>query len=896
MKRAFLLLFLLPTIAFSQVFKSNDSKKSSSFTKLLSEFDEYKHSHDLSKTRGWKWYKRWESHYEQRTPLSGKLADPNIFFTEAKKIQAQKNFASKNSNANWMPYGPSELPPSVDQITSHGMGRINCIAFHPTDSATIFVGVAQGGVWKSTNSGASWTPLTDQLPIIRISDIAIDPTNPNTMYISVGDYGYLGISLQSDGRKRHTHYGIGVYKTIDGGNTWTETGLSLSLNTLDESLIRRVMVNPANPQELVAVGISGIYKSYNAGTTWTKKNSSIIWDFEANPKNANTLYASTGYIASLNEGSAGILKSTNFGETWTALTTNIPAQQAQRVEMAISATDTNYIYAITCGLDRGFEGFYRSTNAGTTWTKRYSNTSGVNLLGWDNSSGGGGQGTYDLAIVVDGNNKNKVYVGGINMWGTTDGGATWDGMSYWLPYYGQYLHADQHQFKYNPLNNAYYVSNDGGLYRTDSAIIGSWTSANNDPNYSWPTRWKFIGSGMQISSFYRLSIRKRFGDIIAGAQDNSTFYKNSGKWVNMIGGDGMDCALHPTDTDILYGSSQYGNIVQSLDGGFSFNYLNIANGEDGEWTTPIKLDPDAPEVIYAGYENMHVSMDQGMTFDPISAFPTMSTGAGAVISAFDFSVGHTDFIYVAKRIVHQQNEPMKFYVTTNGGASWSNRTAGLPDSLYCTAITVDNVNPQTAWACFSGFAYGVKVFKTTDAGATWTNVSMNLPNIPVNAIIHQHGSTANVVYIGTDAGVYYTYDGLNKWELYSNLLPNVIVSDLEIHADSNKLFAATFGRGIWATDLVDVNVGISQNPIQHIDLNLFPNKNKGEFTVSGTSIEVSSVNISIINILGKEIYKEHLNIEQGKLYKNYQLQLLPGEYFYRIQSGKYSVVKKFIVE
>ena len=517
MKRAFLLLFLLPTIAFSQVFKSNDSKKSSSFTKLLSEFDEYKHSHDLSKTRGWKWYKRWESHYEQRTPLSGKLADPNIFFTEAKKIQAQKNFASKNSNANWMPYGPSELPPSVDQITSHGMGRINCIAFHPTDSATIFVGVAQGGVWKSTNSGASWTPLTDQLPIIRISDIAIDPTNPNTMYISVGDYGYLGISLQSDGRKRHTHYGIGVYKTIDGGNTWTETGLSLSLNTLDESLIRRVMVNPANPQELVAVGISGIYKSYNAGTTWTKKNSSIIWDFEANPKNANTLYASTGYIASLNEGSAGILKSTNFGETWTALTTNIPAQQAQRVEMAISATDTNYIYAITCGLDRGFEGFYRSTNAGTTWTKRYSNTSGVNLLGWDNSSGGGGQGTYDLAIVVDGNNKNKVYVGGINMWGTTDGGATWDGMSYWLPYYGQYLHADQHQFKYNPLNNAYYVSNDGGLYRTDSAIIGSWTSANNDPNYSWPTRWKFIGSGMQISSFYRLSIRKRFGDIIAGA-------------------------------------------------------------------------------------------------------------------------------------------------------------------------------------------------------------------------------------------------------------------------------------------------------------------------------------------------------------------------------------------
>lgn len=898
MQRAFLLLLLLPSIAFSQVFESSESNKPSSFTQLQMEFENYKQTHDLSKTRGWKWYKRWEAHYDQRVSLHGDMVNPSVFLDAMKSIQAQKNTANRNASGNWIPVGPSELPPSVDPITSHGMGRINCIAFHPTDSATIFVGVAQGGVWKTTNSGQSWAPLTDDLPIIRISDIAIDPNNANTMYISVGDYAYLGISLKSDGRKRNTHYGIGVYKTIDGGNTWTETGLNLALNTLDESLIRRVIVNEANSQELVAVGISGIWKSYNGGTNWVKKDSSIIWDLEKIDGGSATLFASTGFISTLNEGDAGILKSTNFGETWTLLTTGIPTKTAQRVELAVSPVDTNYIYAITCGLDRGLEGFYRSTNGGTTWTKRYDGVSGINILGWDNSTGGGGQGTYDLAIVADATSRDKVYIGGINMWGTNDGGANWDGMSFWLPYYGQYLHADQHQFKYNPLNGAYFVSNDGGLYRTDNPQIGSWADANSLPNYTWPTRWKYLGSGMQISSFYRLSIRHKFGDLIAGAQDNSTFYKTNNQWVNMIGGDGMDCALHPTDTNILYGSSQYGNLVQSLDGGLSFNYLNIVNGENGEWTTPFKLDPNNPEIIYAGYENMHVSFDEGFSFNPISNFPTMGNGAGAVISAFDFCESNSDYLYVAKRIVHQQNETMKFYVTTNAGGTWNNRTNGLPDSLYCTSVTVDASNPQVAWACFSGFASGVKVFKTSDAGANWTNISMNLPNIPVNVVLHQHDSSAkNTVYLGTDAGVYYTYDGLGEWQLYSNMLPNVIVSDLEIHSDSNKLFASTFGRGIWMTDLVDVTVGINNsNPLSKFELNLFPNKNNGEFKISGTNINSDNVTVSIVNIIGKELSKEIVKIYKGKLDKSYKLDLLPGEYFYRVQSGKYSVVKKFLVE
>ncbi len=896
MKKSLLLLFLLPSLAFAQLFNADKKAKSTTFLELQKEFDEYRHSNDLQKTKGWKWYKRWESHHEQRMNPNGTIADESVFLKEVEKINVLKNNASRSSVSNWIPVGPSELPPSIDAITSHGLGRINCVAFHPTDSATIYVGVAQGGVWKTINSGQSWTPLTDNLPIIRISDIAIDPTNPNTMYISVGDYAYLGVALNTDGRKRQTHYGIGVYKTTDGGATWNPTGLNLSLNELDESLIRRVYVNPSNSQELVAAGISGIWKSYNGGSTWTNKQSSIIWDMESNPLNANTIYASTGFVNSLNTGDAGIIKSTNFGESWSSLTTGIPTKNAQRVEIAVSSVDTNYVYAITCGLDRGFEGFYKSINSGATWTKPY-NSTGYNLLAWDDTQGGGGgQGTYDLAIVCDGTNKDKVYVGGINMWGTADGGATWNGMSYWLPYYGEYLHADQHQFAYNKLNNAYYVANDGGLYRTDNPIIGSWTSANSDPNYKWPTRWRFYGSGMQITSFYRLGLRESFGDVIAGAQDNSTYYKNNNQWLNMIGGDGMECILHPTDELTLYGSAQFGYLVRSYDGGLNFDFLGIGGSENSEWTTPFKLEKGNPLNMYAGFENMHFSDDEGSTSVQISNFSKMANGVGAVISAFDLSDSNSDFIYVAKRINHQQNEPMKFYVTTNGGQSWTNRTQGLPDSLYCTYITVSDVNPSTAWACFSGFASGAKVYKTTNAGATWTNISFNLPNIPANTIVLQKGSAANIVYVGTDAGVYYTHDGTNTWELFSNMLPNVIVSELEIHADSNKIFAATFGRGIWMSDLADVNVGVQQNPISNINFKLYPNKNEGTFNVNAINIEVPAIKISVVNILGQEVFTEQVKLQGNTFAKTYELNLLPGIYYFRMLSGKYSKVEKFVVE
>ena len=890
MARLIFLLCIIPQILVAQNF-SNTKKSINSFADMQSDFRNWKPQKELLNTKGWKWFKRWEHHYDQRINPDGSLPNLSEYVNTLKNIHTQNKSASQSNS--WVPFGPNDLPPSFGP-SSHGMGRINCITFHPTDSNIMYVGVAQGGIWKTTNAGQTWIPCGDQLPITRISDIAIDPNNTNTLYVSVGDYAYLGVALKTDGRKRHTHYGIGVYKSIDGGMTWSATGLTLEQNNLDASLIRKVIVNPTNSNELIAVGIEGVWKSYDAGMNWTKKRSDIIWDLEENPKNVNTLYASTGYVYNLQEGSAGIIKSTNFGETWTSLSTGIPSQAAQRVELAVALSDTNYVYAITCGIDRGFEGFYASTNAGNTWVKRYNSNSNINLLGWYNNNNAGGQGTYDLAIVVDAKNKNRVYVGGINMWGTTDGGLSWEGVSYWLPYYGEkFLHADQHQFKYSVKNNAYFVANDGGLYRSDSIVIGTWNSG--DPNYEFPTRWKFISNGMQITSFYRLGLREQYGDVIAGAQDNSTFYKQNNNWVNIIGGDGMECALHPTDRFTLYGSYQYGNFVQSFDAGQSYQGLFYPADEDGEWTTPFKISKNDPDILYIGFGNMYRSTNEGINFEKISNFSLMQNGASAPISFFDVANSNENFIYVAKRIVHQQNEKTKLYVTTNGGLSWINVSAGLPDSLYVTYISVDQEDPSTAWVVFSGFVDGQKVYKTTNAGQTWTNISFNLPNIPVNTIVNQAGLN-NIIYIGTDNGVYYNYDGSTTWERYSNLLPNVIVSELEIHVDSNKLFAATFGRGIWVTDLLSNSVGFNQNKIESANIKLYPNTNKGSFNIEIENIKSSEIEISIIDVQGRIVYNEKLELKNAVLTKEYKLNLNSGLYYYRIKSNQYTKALSFIVE
>ena len=856
MKKYFTLFFIfsfISSLVFSQEKNKNDQNVPA-FVKMQQDFADWAKDKDLSKEKGWKWYKRWEEQMVKRANADGSLPDEYEYFKEASAVAMIKDQQMRQGNSlvSWVPVGPFVVPGSV--------GRINTITFHPKDQNTYWIGVAQGGVWKTTNGGTSYLPLTDNLPITRISDIAIDELHPDTMYISVCDFEYIGVALNLDARKRNTHYGLGVYKTVNGGTSWTPTGLAFNQTDYDGSLIRRTFVNSTNSNSLISAGTSGIWKSANGGTNWTKVLDTLIWDIERDPANKNILYASGGYVASLGKGYACVMKSTDFGNTWTMLNTGIPPTgTVQRVELTVSTLDPNYIYALCCNLSDGFYALYQSTNGGSTWTKKATTP---NILGT--------QGTYDLAFIVDAADKNKIYSGGVNMYGSSDGGTTFSSLS------GS-LHSDQHMLAYNPLNKKTYMCNDGGLYVTSQMQVGtiSWTRMNNS---------------LQIPSYYRVATSKNNpGYLAAGAQDNGTIYYNGTTWTNVGGGDGMDCAIDNANPQSIIVSSQFGSFEKSTNAGQTSAAMNVTS-ETGEWTTPILRDPTTNNTLYAGYTNLHKSTDGGTTWKPIS------TMGGNPITAIAVCPTNSNYIYITKRVQGTTMKSAKAWMTSDGGTSWKDVTAGLPDTLYFTSVTVDDNDVNTAWVTCGGFYNGVKVFKTTNGGTSWTNISGNLPNIPVNCIIHQDGTANNSLYVGCDVGVYAIDDNLSSWQLFSTGLPNVIINDLEIHYATKTLYAATFGRGLWSYDLSN-NISVKEDLMKETTIKINPSLNNGEFQLTITGVNSDRGSMDIIDITGRKVFSETINFTNGNYSNNYKLDLNYGLYFVKVSLDKgESRVQRFIVE
>lgn len=900
MKNLLILLAFFPLFSISQESDKFNFQETKEFSvpEFENSFYKWKKSTDFEKQKGWKWQARWIEETSKNTTLGNKA--PNV--NEAlKAISSDEKLSSKSkrtSLANWSPAGPINRPPNASAYGNHGMGRINCIEFHPTDANIFWVGVAQGGVWKTENGGQTYFPLSDNLPMLRISDIEVNPNNTDEIYICVGDFAYIGVGLDIDDRKRHTHYGLGVYKTTDGGNSWQPTGLTYSQTQRNNTLMRRTFVNPNNPNEIIAAGVEGIFKSIDGGDNFTQILDSMIWDFEINPENSNVLIAAGGWVKNTNTGSACILKSTDFGDTWKLIPAPFaPKNEVQRVEVTYALSDTNFLYAVACDLDRGFNGFYQSTDAGKTWQTKFDKSDSTNILAWsDGVDEVGGQGAYDLCIVVDPTDKNRVFVGGVNIWGTDDGGNSFNGVSYWINYYGPSTHADQHQFKVNPLDNKFYLCNDGGLYRTNDIQIGDWAQANW--GYVWPTVWEDISSGMQITSFYRIGLSEgNSGDVIGGAQDNSTFLKNDNSWLNIIGGDGMEAILHPSDEAILFGSSQYGRIYSSFDTGASYDYYfsyDIWANEEGAWTTPYWLNPNDDNHLITGHGQVYQTKNIGGFWSPISNFNNVpELGQPQVSSALKVIPNNPDIIYVAKRLYHSLGLSSQMYFTKNGGVTWSDITSGLPDSLFFTSIEANHNNPDEVWVTCAGFSNSNKVYYSDDAGTTWKNISMNLPNLPANTLILDQNTNNRNLYLGLNKGVYYTNDTSSNWHLYTDFLPNVIVSELEIHNTDKKLYAATFGRGIWEANLLDDFGGppVSNSQVEYEnDIEVLPNPNKGVFTVNILNFD-KEVNYQIIDVMGSLVDKGVFVSAQ----KQFDVKLASGLYYLKLNIGKKQVVKPFMI-
>lgn len=891
MKKILPLLVLLFVVQLNaQKFITRPSEEPITFKEMQRQFNEWSKTNDLSKTKGWKYFKRWEMEMLMHTNAQGELGDPTDYINAAIDVAEQKNAGSSQRMASsaWYPVGPNNIPNNLTGYMENGIGRINCMTFHPTDANTYFVGVAQGGLWKTTNNGVSWTPLTDNLPITRISDIVIDAADPDsTMYISVCDFEYIGFGLYLNGRKRNTHYGLGVYKTTDGGLTWNPTGLSFQMTQGDASLIRKIIIDPANSNNLLACGVTGMYRSTDAGVTWTNVNTGLFWDMVKDPIASNTIYAATGWVMNSNDGSASILKSTDFGLTWSTLTTGIPATgTVQRICLAIAPSDPNYIYALTVNTQSGLYGIYKSTDAGTTWS--FINPS-RNILESGEGFGSGGQGTYDVGFMVDPTNRNTLYAGGINLWGSTDGGVTFRPASHWTLSYGPTLHGDIHYITPHPITGDIFVCNDGGVYYTSAYLTQTWTQANN--GNPWPTQWTNISNGMQVTSFYKLSSsRNAAGRLAAGAQDNATAYFDNNTWSTIFGGDGMDNYLDPVDDDLIFGSSQYGNFYVSPDDGNNAWGLGAnVNFEAGEWVSPIVADYNQYGTIYCGFENVTQTTDNGGSWNAISNFPNL--GNPQEVNAIAVANTNSDVIYAAKRVHYEYGLPSILYKTINGGGSWTNITAGLPDSLYFTSVEISETDALTAYVTMAGFSAADKVYRTTNGGSTWTNISYNLPNIPVNCV--KYIPSANTVMLATDLGIYMLDIPNNTWVLRSTGLPNVICSDIDFNVPLNKIYICTFGRGIWATDL-DVFTNLNTPAEINSGISLYPSPNNGTFSImlDSEAAKDERLHLEIIDINGRIVQTAILT---GQTRYDLSYNLAPGMYYARVRGVKTTGVKSFVV-
>ncbi len=746
-----------------------------------------------SKVPNWKLYKRWEYYWEQRVNQNtGEFPTTNSAIEYEKYLQSQKSLNKTTYNESW-----TNLGTNASGGGYAGLGRINCIAFHPTDANTFWVGSPSGGIWKTTNGGTNWTILNNNQTVLGVSDIAVDYTNTNILYIATGDRD--GGSMWSlGGGQGNDNNSVGVLKSTDGGTSWNTTGLSFTASQIKK--VTRLLIHPTNNAILFAAvwdgntTTSGIYKSTNSGATWVQKTNNLWIDMEFKPGDPTIMCASSsGYTGTY------INRSINSGETWTILGAPTPvATGGRRGEIAVTPNNPTVVYLLAANSGGGVDGVYKSVNSGASFAKVNTNSvTQPGMLGYytDGRAPATGQGSYDLCIAADPNNANIVFIGGITNWKSTDGGVSWNPNNHWTSYNGTppfdyntssvtEVHADKHALAYQNATSTLFEGNDGGIYKTTNG----------------GTAWTDLSNGLVISQIYRIGISQTDANVIlTGLQDNGSkkYVGALNTWVDVTGGDGMECIVDFNNaTTYMYATYVRGEIYRNSNG-FSTDVTttisaNIPGGQPtGAWVTPYIMNPTNASNLFAGYDKIWKTTDRGNTW----------TSASQVLSSVDklrslaIAPSNASVLYTADRT--------NMWKTTDGGATnWS--TITLPvNPNYLTYIAVKNNDPNTVWITYGGFTDGSKVYQSTNGGTSWTNISAGLPNLPVMCIVHYKTATdRDVLFVGTDVGVY-VKDGTNNWAPYNTGLPNVVVTELEIlyTGGTNKLRAGTYGRGLWETNI-----------------------------------------------------------------------------------------------
>ena len=718
------------------------------FYTLQQEFNNYWQGRTVERGKGWKQFKRYESFMAPRVYPSGDRSLPSRSWKEYEQFVAASPAARlSTTGSNWTSMGPFSVP-----TNGGGAGRIGFVRFHPTTTSTMWVGSPGGGLWKSTNSGSTWSTNTDNLSVIGVSDVLIDPTNTNIMYLATGD-GDAG-----DTRS------VGVLKSTDGGTTWAATGLAWGVS--QNYRIRKMLMHPSDPNTIFVATNGGVYRSTNAAANWSQVSSVAAYDIEFKPGDPTIMYAA----------GIGFYRSTNSGASFTQVTSGVPTSN-NRLAIGVTNANTGYVYLLAGkSSDSGFNGLYRSTDSGLSFATR---STSPNILGWQpTGSDAGGQSWYDLSIAVSPTNAEEVITGGVNVWRSTNGGSTWTINGHWTGSGAPYVHADIHALEFLPgSSSTYFAGCDGGIFKT----------TNNG------TAWTDISSNLSIAQLYKLGMSATNANlVVSGWQDNGTNRWNGTSWSRIYGGDGMECFIDPSNNSYMYAELYYGQFKRSADGGSTWTAIKPSGTTDGDWVTPWVMDPNNPQTLYAGFAQIWKSTNRGTSWVQLGSITGTTNFTSLAVAPSNSSV-----IYAGR--------PTQLWKTSDGGSTWTNISTGLPtSSASITYVTVHPTDPNRLWVTFSGYSSANKVFTSTNGGSTWTNLSTGLPNLPVNCVVFEKDSPDRI-YVGTDIGVYLRDNTVAGWQAYFTGLPNVIVQELEIYYPTRKIRAATYGRGLWQSDLPTTN-------------------------------------------------------------------------------------------
>ncbi len=706
-------------------------------------------------------------------------------------------------------------------------GRISDLAIHPKNPATYYAAVASGGVWKTINSGTTWTPIFDSQGSYSIGCVTLDPNDPLVVWVGTGE----------NNSQRSVGYGDGVYRSLDGGKTWENMGLKNSEH------IAKIVVHPQNSNIVYVAsqgplwapgGDRGLYKSTDRGKTWDHvlkiSENTGVTDIVYDPRNPDILYAASyqrrRHVWTLINGGpeSAIHKSTDGGKTWKKLENGLPKEEMGRIGLAISPVNPDVVYAVIEAADKG-KGFYRSTDAGGSWEKRSDYVPGGPM--------------YYNEIFADPKNVERVYSMDVWMMVTDDGGKSFRRVG------ETYKHVDNHALWINPNNNDHLINGcDGGIYE-------SW-----DRGATWDFK-----SNLPITQFYRVTVDHSapFYYVYGGTQDNQTLGGPSqtrnthgitnSDWFVTLGGDGFWAAVDPEDPNIVYSEYQYGGLVR----------FDRKTGEQvdiqpqpgpGEpalrwnWDSPMIISPHSRTRLYFAAQRLFRSDDRGDNWKAVSPDLTQQIDRNKLkvmgrIWSID-AVAKSQSTSPYGNIVALSESPMKegilfvgtddglIQITEDGGTNWRklSKFSGIPDLSYVSDVAPSLHDANTVFAAFNNHKMGdfkPYLLKSTDLGRSWSSISGNLPERGSVWSIAEDHKDPNLLFCGTEFGIFFSIDGGRRWIQLKGSIPTIAIRDIAIQQREDDLVLASFGRGFFILDDYSPLRGVNESNLQQ-EASLLPVK------------------------------------------------------------------------